>query len=239
MNRRFYITQLAVGQVRLDARQSRHLRDVLRVGVGQVVELFDDAGKRASATVLSTAEVVVLEVKAVEQGTAHAVELAIAAAVPKGQRADWMVEKLSELGVAQYIPLETARGVVHPESGKLQRWGRIAEESAKQSRRSGVMRIASPMTVQAVCAASQWAQAARWCMTTQEGSSPISEALPQLHGSAAVLTLVGPEGGWTDQELELMRDGAFQMIGLTRTILRIETAAVVLAAVVMTSGGSD
>lgn len=239
MNRRFYIMQLAAGQVQLDARQSRHLRDVLRIGVGEAVELFDDAGRRAQARVLSTADAVVLKVAAVEEAAARAMELVVAAAVPKGPRADWMVEKLSELGVASYIPLETARGIVHPEAGKLQRWGRMAEESAKQCKRSGVMRIETPMRVQSVCAAPQWEKAARWCMTTGEGAVPAAEVLAELRGDGALLALIGPEGGWTEGELELMREGRFQMVALTRTILRIETAALALAAVVMTRGGRD
>ncbi len=230
--------QLAIGQVQLDARQSRHLRDVLRIGVGEAVELFDDAGRRAQARVLSTADVVVLKVEAVQEARSPAIELVMAAAVPKGPRADWMVEKLSELGVACYIPLETDRGIVHPEAGKLQRWGRIAEESAKQCKRNGVMRIEAPMTLQAVCAASQWAKSARWCMTTGERSLPIAELLPQLGGTGTLLALIGPEGGWTEGESELMQDAHFQLVGLTRTILRIETAALALAAVVMTKGRS-
>lgn len=229
--------------MQLDARQSRHLRDVLRIDVGQTVELFDDAGQRAPATVLSTADLVMLKVDAVEQAQSRGrgLELVIAAAVPKGPRADWMVEKLSELGVARYIPLQTARGVVHPEAGagKLQRWERIAQESAKQCKRSGVMRIEAPITVHRLCAASEWENAVRWCMATGEGSQPVSEVLPQLGGNRTLLAMIGPEGGWTQQEEDVMRGRHFQMVRLTHTILRIETATLALAAVVMTRDGND
>ena len=204
-----------------------------------MVELFDDAGRRAAATVLGTGERVLLKVDAVEQAQSRGMELVIAAAVPKGSRADWMVEKLSELGVAHLIPLDTARGVVHPEAGKLQRWERIAQESAKQCKRSGVMRIEAPMTIQKLCAASQWEKAARWCMATGEGSQPISEMLPHLDGNGTLLATIGPEGGWTEQEQDVMRSERFQMVRLTHTILRIETAALTLAAVVMTRGAGN
>lgn len=241
MNRRFHISQLIVGEVRLDARQSRHLRDVLRIGVGEVVELFDDAGQRASATVLGAGagELVMLRVESVEQTQSRGMDLVIAAAVPKGPRADWMVEKLSELGVHCYIPLDTARGVVHPEAGKLQRWGRIAEESAKQCKRSGVMRIEVPMTIQKLCAATEWETAILWCMAAGEASQPISEVLTQPEGNGMLLAMVGPEGGWTHQELDVMQGRGFQLVRLTDTILRIETAALALAAAVMTRNVGD
>jgi 16S rRNA (uracil1498-N3)-methyltransferase len=222
--------------VELDARQARHLRDVLRISAGDAVELFDDAGKTAMATVLSTAGVVVLNVDMVVQTRACGVELTIAAAAPKGPRADWMVEKLSELGVSCYVPLETDRGVVHPEEGKLQRWRRIAGESAKQCGRTRVMRIGTPMTVQVICAAAEWQIAMRWCMATSQRALPMTEALRSLGTNATVLATVGPEGGWTEAETGMMHDSHFQMVGLTRTILRIETAALALAAVVMVEG---
>lgn len=233
MNRRFHVDQLSEGTVHLDVRQSRHLRDVLRIRAGENVELFDNAGKRAAAVVVETGEPVVLKVERVEQGHAAGVELIIAAAVPKGPRADWMVEKLSELGVARYTPLETARSVVHPEAGKLQRWGRIAEESAKQCKRGGVMQIGAPTGLKTICADAAWQDAVRWCMAAGEGSVGIMEALPPVSARQTVVALIGPEGGWTDDELKLVEMSRFHLVRLTRTILRVETAALAVAAVVM------
>ena len=89
------------------------------------------------------------------------------------------------------------------------------------------------MTVQALCAAGEWQKALRWCLSAGAKSLPMSQARSCLGADAVLLAAVGPEGGWTEAETSLMRDGRFQMVALTRTILRLETAALALAAVVM------
>src|SRR6185295_16110244 len=117
-------------------------RDVLRLSTGAELELFDDAGRVARGEIVATEPLV--RVRVGEVGTVrHSTRaVTIASAVPKGERADWMIEKLSELGCERFVPLATARSVVLPEGkNKRERWIRIATESAKQSRRAGVMRI--------------------------------------------------------------------------------------------------
>ena len=141
VTRRIHVSGLSPGEIQLDESQAHHLRDVLRLKIGSSVELFDDAGSVAEAIVtqLDPAGVRV-RFKAIRRQAGG--ELIVASAVPKGDRADWMIEKLSELGVSLFIPLQTKRSVVHPTgSGKRDGWVRIATESAKQSRRAGVMQI--------------------------------------------------------------------------------------------------
>lgn len=232
VNRRFHHPALQTGLLRLDPVQSRHLRGVLRIGVGETVELFDGTGASAMASVTRLADEVELQVAEVRPADEGALRLTIAAAPPKGSRADWLVEKLSELGVAGYIPLQTARTVVHPEDGKLQRWQRLATESAKQCKRPGLMEIAPSTGLQPLVSDARYAHATRWVLSTDAQSLPVLEALPGL-ASGEILALIGPEGGWTDHEEQFLRDSGFAPIHLTRTILRIETAAITLASLVM------
>ena len=89
-----------------------------------------------------------VQVEEVHEPAADGLSWTVAAAVPKGERADWMVEKLSELGCHAFVPLLAERSVVQPKgTGKRDRWLRLATESAKQCRRRGVMRIESPTTL--------------------------------------------------------------------------------------------
>ena len=217
--------------VHLDPTQSRHLRSVLRIESGEQVELFDSAGRTAIATVASADPTgVSLTVVAVRDPAPPALRLIIAAAPPKGPRADWMVEKLSELGVAQYFPLQTARTVVHPETGKLQRWQRLATESAKQCKRPDVMHVAQPVALSNLYHSPA---AGKWCLSTDPSSQPAMEAIDTLPAHGDLLVLIGPEGGWTDDELAQLQIFGFASVHLTRTILRIETAAIALASIVM------
>src|SRR5207249_4229873 len=106
------------------------------------VEVFDNRGASALAKITRCdARDVIVQIDEVLSPANRSIDLIIASAVPKGERADWMIEKLSELGVTRFIPLLAERSVVEPGKNKLERWRRIAMESAKQSRRSGIMQI--------------------------------------------------------------------------------------------------
>ncbi|HEX4796961.1 MAG TPA: RsmE family RNA methyltransferase [Humisphaera sp.] len=231
MIRRIHIRQLRVGEHPLDESEAHHARDVLRLPDGASIELFDDAGQSADGILIHHgahgATVRVGEISA--QSVPH-FQLTIASAVPKGERADWMVEKLSELGVVAFIPLATARSVVHPQGqGKRQRWERIATESAKQCRRVGVMRIEPLMNFADVVKATE----AGWFLSTGQ-SKPISQALRDLNPAGSLTLFVGPEGGWTEPEIETFDRRGLTAVALTATILRVETAAIAAAAVVST-----
>lgn len=230
MARRIHVRQVRLGTISLDAAEAHHARDVLRLGVGAMVELFDNTGQLADATLTrADAGGVQAAVQQVRAGPPRGQVLTVAAAVPKGDRADWMVEKLSELGVDRFIPLATARSVVLPTGkSKTERWQRIAVESAKQSRRSGVMEIA-PLTplykaIHAIGPA--------WYLSTIPGCRSIPDALGSDESRGSLSLFIGPEGGWTDQETAQFKSERFTAIGLTQTTLRVETAAVAAAAVV-------
>ena len=154
--------------------------------------------------------------------------VAVASAVPKGDRAEWLVEKLTEVGASRWIPLRTARSVVHPEgAGKAGRWQRIAQEAARQCGRADDLEIL-PLTEVGKLDV-------RGALLASTGSGAMRLVGDQL--AADVLVLVGPEGGWEErEEEELVGRGAIR-IKLTPTILRVETAAVVAAAMLVVMAG--
>jgi 16S rRNA (uracil1498-N3)-methyltransferase len=228
--RRVHTPRLYVGRIELDQAGSRHARDVLRLEVGTEVEVFDDRGGVARGVIEAVDPIVTVQVDAVDDAAAaNVIDITVAAAVPKGDRADWMVEKLSELGVARFVPLATARSVVLPEGrNKRQRWTRIATESAKQSRRRGVMRV-EELTKLDVAIANAAATRAL-VLSTQASAIPILKAMRDAPDP--VTLFVGPEGGWSDEELAAFGQGGVTAVKLTDSVLRVETAALVAAAIV-------
>src|SRR6266545_3283098 len=154
MVRRAHVPVLREGEIQLPQAEAHHLRDVLRSKPGDMVELFDADGRTAEARVMFVSSSGVrVKVEGIREPQTS-VSLTIASAVPKGERSDWMIEKLSELGVDRFVPLMTERSVVHPEGkNKFERWKRIASEAAKQSRRVGVMRIDSLASITSLLAA--------------------------------------------------------------------------------------
>jgi 16S rRNA (uracil1498-N3)-methyltransferase len=170
---------------------------------------------------------VMLRVDAISKASALPA-LTIASAVPKGDRADWLVEKLSEIGATRWVPLRTQRSVVHPEGvSKFDRWRRIALEAAKQSKRAGVMAIDELTPVAQLLKASDGVSAI--VLSTSRDAVPIQS---QIANHKSQILYIGPEGGWTDEEETLMHSAGLTAVTLGPTILRVETAAVVAAGVV-------
>jgi 16S rRNA (uracil1498-N3)-methyltransferase len=229
--RRIHVPHLHTGDVALEPAQAHHARDVLRLGVGDAVELFDAAGAIADGVIARcTPDHVVVAVAVVRPVVAAACRWTIASAIPKAARGDWMIEKLSELGTSAFIPLITTRSVVVPEGkNKLERWERLATEAARQSRGAGVMRIAPPMPL--AKAISITPRGAGWFCSTGAGTTSIANTLAV--GIPSELTIfIGPEGGWTEPEIAAFDAAGLPAVSLGSTVLRIETAALAAAAIV-------
>src|SRR5262245_7882502 len=230
MTRRFFVTgPLAPGLLRLEGAQAHHLLHVLRIGVGQIVALFDGSGFEASAELTGAAngvaELTVRELRAANTETA--VSLVLAAAVPRGDRFGWLIEKATELGVRRFVPLITERSIVTPGTGKLDKMRRTIVEASKQCGRSRLMELESPVPWDEFVAR-EFAAVGGWV------SHPNGESVDELACPAAgsLVAAVGPEGGFTEAELQLAVQAGATLVSLGPRILRIETAAVALAAVV-------
>lgn len=197
--------------------------------------MFDAAGQTAAGVVKSlNAARVIVQVESIQLPLSAArFRVTVASAIPKGDRADWMIEKLAELGVDEFIPLAAERSVVLPGGrSKTERWERTAVEAAKQSRRSGVMRIKELTTLSDAIRATK----SGWYLSTNADAPPALDAI--AHHQANEITLfIGPEGGWSDREIVEMEAAGLKGIRLTSTILRVETAAVISAGLVLCRTG--
>lgn len=203
---RFFVEKITHPAV-LSPEESRHALKALRLAPGDRVTVFDPhetwAGEIESAAGKVT-------IKLLERIAAPALpRLTVAAAAPKGARLDWMVEKLAELGVSEFVPVKFARSVVEPGEGKRKRLEKIALAAAKQSG-APLMKIAPERRVDQL-SPDAWLAA------------PGAAGRPSGGGGVVV---VGPEGGLTPEEEALFA----RRFSLGPTILRIETAAVVAAA---------
>lgn len=228
MSERFFIaTPPAAGRVVLDGDEARHLARVLRARVGDAVTLFDGMGRSWPARVTSIGRDEV-ELEAGSLRTAPppippAVILAVA--LPKGERQKWLVEKLTELGVHRLVPLLTERGVAEATPAAVERLKRGVIEAAKQCGRDMVMEIAPPATVADVLAA---AGEGRVGFVADPAGDPL-DSLP-WQTAPEVIGLVGPEGGFTASELAAVATAGWPPIGLADHVLRVETAAIAIAA---------
>jgi len=216
----FYAPELpAAGEVSLDPEESRHTK-AQRLTTEAKVSLFNGKGIVAIGTLMSEGKVTLLETHEV---TKSEKTLVLAVAVPKGERADWMLQKLTELGVATIIPLKSERSVVLPREAKQERWQRILIEACKQSKQAWLPELTPLLTIQEALQ-----QKADLKLLLEQGGKPVREALKIL--PATVLAFVGPEGGFADEEKTLLQNAGCVAVSLGKPVLRIETAAMAIAA---------
>ena len=150
MSERFFLAEPpSAGRGRLVGDEARHLIRVMRCRVGDEVVVFDGRGTSWRARVASIGrDEAVLELgAAAEEPVAQAAPVTLAVALPKGERQKWLVEKLTELGVARLVPLVTTRGVAEATPAAVERLGRGVIEACKQCGRDTLMAIAEPRTV--------------------------------------------------------------------------------------------
>ncbi len=228
--RRFYapIESFDGDRVTLDADETRHLRDVLRLGVGEEVSVFDGAGHEFRCSIVEIGKKNSL-LKVIEEeppaSPESAFEITLAATVLNGEKYDLIIQKSVELGVATLIPLQTVRCDVKLKDAvkRTGRWRRIALEATKQSGRARIMQITEAATFDAVIAESKNKNLVLF--SEREGGN-FSTVKPGKRMTA----MTGPKGGWDDSELETARERGVKIITLGGRILRAETAAIAITA---------
>jgi 16S rRNA (uracil1498-N3)-methyltransferase len=226
---RFHVPELSGPVVRLAGHEARHACQARRLRQGDAVVLFDGNGREARGEILklSGAEVQV-HVSEVHSCMRPRPALTLAVAVPKGPRQDFMIEKCTELGVAAIWPILTARSVCSVSEHRLDKWRRTTIEAAKQSEQCWLPELGPPRRLEDVLADVPGFERA---LVAAPGTESVLDIAGDLAGVRTVLALVGPEGGWTEAELSGLTDKGCKPISLGPHILRIETAAVAVAAV--------
>ena len=235
MSTRFYVTSpIQSDNATLAGAQAHHLLHVLRAKVGSEVVLFDGSGAEFTARVRKTTRrEVQLEVLSRSDANRElGCRVVMGVALPKGDRQSWLVEKAVELGVERSVPLQSARSVARPTPSVLARLRRTVIESSKQCGRNRLMEVASPEQVGDYFASAPQA-ALRW-MAHPGCALPadVSGARDGRPATDAVYLAVGPEGGFSETECAAAVTAGWHPIWLGPRILRVETAAVALAALI-------
>lgn len=228
MTHRFFVEpQITSQQITLSGSESHHLRNVLRLVPGDEVMLFDGTDREHQARVARVGRSeVLLDVLCSETVSRELKnQIVVGVALPKGDRQRWLVEKLVELGAARLAPLRTERSVVHPSSSALMRLRRAIIEASKQCGRNQLMKVDPVVPVQDYIA-SPVPNADRWI--ADPGGVSHFPPVQAVSPTRDVYLLVGPEGGFTDVELQLAASSGWCPISLGERILRIETAAVAM-----------
>jgi len=207
--------------------ETRHARKVLRLSVRDAVEVFDGHGRLAEAQIVefvrgggTGGDGTVCRLGVVREVAAARPRLTVASAVPKGPRAEAMVNQLAQLGADVFLPVQSKRSVVEPGAGKVGRYEKAALAAAKQSGRPWLMRVEPTAKLNEVLGRPS---------DVKLILDPRGEATPglasRLTSAETVTVLVGPEGGWAERELADAEAAGFVRWRMAEHVLRIETAA--------------
>ena len=220
-DRFFFDGPIGLGDVTLEGPEAHHLAAVRRFAAGDIVILFNGDGHEYPARVVDVGKkrvtVAVTTVLNLERELGF--PLHVASALPKGDRGDFLIEKLTELGATDFTPLVTERGVVKADESKAGKLRRSVIEASKQCGRNVLMRVHGP---------ARWVD---WC-PRQTGSRLIAHPAGAARGVApgtGVTVAVGPEGGFTESEVELALGAGWERLSLGPRTLRVETAALAAA----------
>ena len=247
MRDRFFVEGVhAVGdRVAFAADDARKLATVLRKRSGDRVQVVDSGGVAFGATLdVERPDGHAARVRAtlderLDRGDVEtALRVTIAQAVPKGQKMDLVVEKATELGAHAIVPVRSARVIGHDTSaGKVERWRRIAKSAAQQSGRLRVPGVADVHDWDALLATFVHYDRVFVPWELAE-SAPLRDVFErELGGAGGVLVVIGPEGGFSADEVERARSAGALAISLGRRILRTETAALVVLAALLYARG--
>jgi 16S rRNA (uracil1498-N3)-methyltransferase len=230
--RRWIADEFSSTHAALTGEHAAHLVRVLRARVGQDFDIATGGSIRRGRIISIAPDRVEFEL-AEEISAPSVINVTLFLSIFKFDRMEWAIEKCTELGIARFVPVIAYRTDTHLASAaekRVERWRRIAAQAAEQSRRTGPPEIAAPRKLQQAISSQG---ELRILLSESERQRQIRVA---IKGTARdVLLAIGPEGGWTEGELQLFQQADWISASLGSTILRAETAAIAATAIVITT----
>lgn len=208
---------------------ANHISRVLRMKVGEHITACDEFGCEYDTVVRQTGQTVLLDVISSAQSQNEPPYRAVVyQALVKGDRFDTVLQKSTELGACEIVPMICSRCTVKLSlseySKKVERWQRIALEAAKQCGRAIIPKVREPITFDEAVSEAAESDLPIFCYEGG-GTVPLPEIIGKTEKPQSISILIGPEGGYADEEAEKVTKSGLKMTGLGRRILRTETAA--------------
>ena len=214
--------QLNGDRISLNADQIHYLRRVLRLRNSDCFVAMDGAGKAWQAQLIRDEAILLSQL---DDSTELPVPVVLIAAMPKGNGFEGIVHAAVELGVREIIPVSSQRTLLNPSANRLQRWRKIATEAAEQSERMILPTVAEPMPVTKAITLSVFHRADRYFCVARSQEPHLMSYL-QAGRLNSIVIATGPEGGWTDSEVEAAIATDYKVVSLGDRILRAVTAPV-------------
>lgn len=236
---RFFVgsKQITHPSVTISGSDVAHIRRVLRLQPGQRVEIVDEESVLYEVELeeVGATRVRARVIREIMTAPEEPLAITVAQGVPKGDKMDLIVQKATELGVSRVVPLMSERVVTRPaperRAARVGRWRKLALEAAKQSKRRSVPRISEFLALEAFCREDE-CRDLRLILWEEETANRLRSLLVSARGRRSVALIIGPEGGFSREEVEVARSWGFTAVSLGPRILRTETVALSVLSVI-------
>jgi 16S rRNA (uracil1498-N3)-methyltransferase len=240
---RFYVPhpKIEKGKLKVEGQSVRHIRNVLRLKKGDEMTVFDGSGKEYEGTIVgeSSSSVIMAIQEVLPSKTESPLEVTLAQSLLKGEKMDYLIQKATELGVREVVPFFSSRSIPLLEgskrSARLRRWVKIAIEASKQCGR-GVVPVIQPIQEYSGLLLSASQDSLCLILWEREGAR-LGEVLTRVKEKTKVFFMVGPEGGFSEEEVENAKKAGFLPISLGERILRSETVSLSLLSILQYEWG--
>ncbi len=231
---RFFVSNPIVSkqEIVVSGREARHMQRVLRLKLGDKVDIFDGTGKEYRSEILRQ-DNQTLRLRILETTTPNRespLTIIMGQSLVKGNKMDFIIQKATELGVSEVFPFVSSRSITYLDKGRIEhrvnRWRRIAVQSSKQCGRLIPLRIEAVAKFEDVL--ERASLATKRIILWEKGTRNLTSLFRERNGTASpsqsVYFLVGPEGGFSEEEIKRAEGAHFVPVGLGSRILRVETA---------------
>lgn len=238
---RFFIPQPYAAEMVIRDVDAKHISKVLRMQPGDKIQIVSDDGVTAIAEITSLqADGVMIQcLKKLAESHEPSVKITLAQGLAKGEKMDFIIQKAVEMGVSSIVPVAMEHSVVRLEGvkaeKKVERWQKIAEAAAKQSKRDIIPQVQPVQTVKEMLASNDLRH--KIIAYECEDRLGLKTALRGCGTLQELLLIIGPEGGISEAELQQARANGAVPVSLGRRILRAETAGVVALAAILYETG--
>ncbi len=240
---RFYVPDPRIdgSTLRIEGREARHLRRVLRLRRGDGIVVFDDSAREYEGTIVSEGSTsVIVEITNVIHGSRDpALTIILAQSLLKGEKMDYVIQKATELGVSVVAPFFSSRSVPlldrSAKNARAHRWERIAIEASKQSGRTIVPKIEPLRDYTEVL--DRASPAAVLLIFWERGGRALRQIVSESKQGREIFFVVGPEGGFSAEEVEAAKRRGFVPVSLGKRLLRAETASLCFLSVLQYEWG--
>jgi 16S rRNA (uracil1498-N3)-methyltransferase len=234
---RFFISpgDVAGPIITVSGEDVRHIATVLRMKTGDELLLCDGQGTEYAVKIVQMDRSTIrTEIASKSKTEIRLPRIVLGQGLPKSDKMDVIVQKATELGVAEIVPLVTERTImkIKDEEKRITRWHKIAREAAMQSSRIDIPKVRGVQSLQNFLLSLVSRPSTLHLLPWEEGGPPVKTVLRDGRNVKNIVVLIGPEGGFSKAEAELARDRGFHLVSLGPNILRTETAAIAVLSMI-------